>query len=206
MIACIDVHYAEDAAGSTTATAACVLIPSFRSATATVEHVRTLADVAQYVPGQFYKRELPCVLAVLELVEQPLERIVIDGYVVLDAAGTLGMGGHLFEALGRRVPVVGVAKNRFGPATRPEWRPAGSQEGGVPENREAILGGAFAAETATNHWGALEVYRGGSKRPLFVTALGVDPQAAANDVQQMHGEHRLPTMLKRVDRLCRDGR
>jgi deoxyribonuclease V len=123
------------------------------------------------VPGRFFERELPCVLAVLEKVEQALELIVVDGYVLLDAAGTLGMGGHLYEALGRRLPIVGVAKNRF-----------------------------------HTNGAAIEVYRGDSKRPLFVTALGVDPQAAAIEVQRMHGEHRLPTVLKRVDRLCRDGR
>jgi deoxyribonuclease V len=170
MIACIDVDYDEDPAG-TTATAACVVIPGWTAAKPTAEHVRKLDGIAQYVPGQFYKRELPCVLAVLELVEEQLQLIVVDGYVVLDASGTLGMGGHLYEALGRRIPIIGVAKNRFH---------------------------ANAA--------AIEVHRGGSKRPLFVTALGIETQAAANDVQRMHGEHRLPTILKRVDRLCRDGR
>jgi deoxyribonuclease V len=171
VIACIDVYYQEAPAGTTTATAACVVIPSWRATTPSIELVRKLDDIAEYIPGQFYKRELPCALAVIELVEPPLELIVIDGYVVLDAAGTLGMGGHLYEALDRRIPVIGVAKNRFASATS-----------------------------------AIEVFRGGSKRPLYVTALGVDPQAAANDVERMHGEHRLPTVLKRVDRLCRDGR
>ncbi len=51
---------------------------------------------------------------------------------------------------------------------------------------------------------AIEVHRGGSTRPLYVTAVGIDPQAAAAGVAQMHGPHRHPTMLKRVDRLCRD--
>ncbi|MCE9577021.1 MAG: endonuclease V [Deltaproteobacteria bacterium] len=51
---------------------------------------------------------------------------------------------------------------------------------------------------------AIEVRRGGSAQPLFVTAIGVDLDAAANHVQTMHGPHRLPTLLKRVDRLARD--
>lgn len=51
---------------------------------------------------------------------------------------------------------------------------------------------------------AIEVRRGSSAQPLFVTAIGVDPVAAAADVQAMHGAHRLPTLLKRVDRLARD--
>jgi deoxyribonuclease V len=39
---------------------------------------------------------------------------------------------------------------------------------------------------------------------LYVTAVGIDPRAAASNVRGMHGKHRLPTMIKRVDRLCRD--
>jgi deoxyribonuclease V len=48
--------------------------------------------------------------------------------------------------------------------------------------------------------------RGDSSRPLYVTALGVDVETAAEDVRRMHGRFRLPTMLKRADRLCRDSR
>lgn len=171
MIACIDVDYDEEAPGGTVATAACVVIPGWTAARPIAEYVRTIGDVAAYVPGRFFERELPCVLSVLELVEHPLDLIIIDGYVVLDGDGTWGLGGFLWASLGEQVPVVGVAKH------------------------------PFRANSA-----AIEVYRGESKRPLYVTALGVDPQAAADEVQRMHGEHRLPTVLKRVDRLCRDGR
>jgi len=34
--------------------------------------------------------------------------------------------------------------------------------------------------------------------------VGVDSQAAAACIQRMHGPSRLPTLLKRVDRLCRE--
>lgn len=51
---------------------------------------------------------------------------------------------------------------------------------------------------------AVEVRRGASARPLWVTAAGVDVANAARDVARMHGPHRLPTILKRVDRLARD--
>ncbi len=170
MIACIDVDYKDDDSAGTRATAACVVLEHWRAAAPVAEYLRELDEVAGYEPGQFYKRELPCALAVLELVTQAITQIVIDGYVVLDGAGTLGMGGYLHEALNRRLPIIGVAKNRF------RANPA-----------------------------AIEVYRGGSRRPLFVTALGVDPRAAAGEVERMHNEYRLPTALKRVDRLCRDG-
>lgn len=52
---------------------------------------------------------------------------------------------------------------------------------------------------------SIPVYRGTSKRPLFVTAAGVEAKTAAEWVRQMHGEHRLPTILKLADRTARDG-
>lgn len=170
MIAIIDVDYTEEAKGRTSARAACVVVPSWGASAASAEYLEGIEAVADYVPGQFFRRELPCILAVLERVEEPIDVVVVDSYVVLDQEGTHGLGGYLWEALGREVPVIGVAKNPF--------------RGAPP---------------------AQQVLRGDSSRPLFVTALGVDPEAAAHDVRRMHGRFRLPTMIKRVDRLCRDG-
>ena len=45
--------------------------------------------------------------------------------------------------------------------------------------------------------------RGNSKSPLFVTARGVSASDAALHVKQMHGPHRIPTLLARVDGLAR---
>jgi len=50
---------------------------------------------------------------------------------------------------------------------------------------------------------AIEVTRGDSARPLYVTAIGIEPSTAAERVRAMHGEHRLPTLLRRADALCR---
>lgn len=50
---------------------------------------------------------------------------------------------------------------------------------------------------------AIEVIRGASARPLYVTAAGIDATRAAQHVLEMHGEHRIPTLLKRVDQLAR---
>jgi deoxyribonuclease V len=42
------------------------------------------------------------------------------------------------------------------------------------------------------------------KRELpFITAAGCDAELAAENIRAMHGPFRLPTLLKRVDRLCR---
>lgn len=48
------------------------------------------------------------------------------------------------------------------------------------------------------------IERGDSKAPLYVTALGIDVAVAATHIVSMHGPHRTPTLLKRVDRLARD--
>jgi deoxyribonuclease V len=50
---------------------------------------------------------------------------------------------------------------------------------------------------------AIEVIRGASARPLYVTAVGIEAIAAADHVRGMHGEHRIPTLLRRVDKLAR---
>ncbi|TMQ17083.1 MAG: endonuclease V [Deltaproteobacteria bacterium] len=51
---------------------------------------------------------------------------------------------------------------------------------------------------------AMPVLRGMSRQPLFVTTTGDDVAAVAAAVRSMHGVHRIPTLLKRVDRLARD--
>lgn len=48
-----------------------------------------------------------------------------------------------------------------------------------------------------------EVLRGTSQNPLFVTAVGMSLAAAKGHVVEMHGAYRFPTLLKRVDQLCR---
>jgi deoxyribonuclease V len=50
---------------------------------------------------------------------------------------------------------------------------------------------------------AAAIYRGRSGRPLYVTAAGISPDYARHCIVQMHGRWRIPTLLKRVDHLCR---
>ena len=47
------------------------------------------------------------------------------------------------------------------------------------------------------------VHRGASTRPLYVTCAGMDIDAAKGQVLRMHGKHRIPTLLRTVDQLCR---
>lgn len=72
-----------------------------------------LKNVAPYEPGQFFKRELPGILLLVEhLREQVVPQcILVDSYVDLGPDHP-GLGRHLYEALGG-IPVVGVAKTPF---------------------------------------------------------------------------------------------
>jgi deoxyribonuclease V len=103
----VDVHYEEGAA-----VAACLVFKGWERGEAAREHTKTVAGVAEYVAGEFYKRELPCVLAVLGEVAESLEIVVVDGYVWL-GQGRRGLGAYLHEALGGDIAVVGVAKSEF---------------------------------------------------------------------------------------------
>jgi deoxyribonuclease V len=61
-----------------------------------------------------------------------------------------------------------------------------------------------AAKSPYRHdtW-SVQVLRGKSRRPLYVTAAGVDQIKAAGLVLGMNGKHRIPTLLQRADRLAR---
>lgn len=165
MIAAIDVQYE-----GSHARVGCITFENWAAALPEREFVLQLDEVQAYQPGEFYKRELPCILAALATLEPPPQTVVIDGYVWLDDHGRPGLGAHLFEALGGRVAIVGVAKTAF----------RGSEH-------------------------AARVLRPGSQRPLFVTAAGLSLREAAAHVARMSGAHRIPSLLKHVDRLARAG-
>lgn len=105
-----DVHY-PDPGG---ARAALVVAADLRLAATVDERVRWLDQVAPYRPGDFFRRELPALLAVLADGGR-LDLVVVDGYVDLDPHGRPGLGAHLHAELG--VPVLGVAKTGFHSAT-----------------------------------------------------------------------------------------
>lgn len=163
MIVATDVLYDED---QRTGLAAAVAFDSWGDSVAAREWTHLVQDIEPYEPGSFFRRELPCLLALLAPVIDQLSAVVVDGHVWL-AADRPGLGHHLWAALGQRVPVIGVAKTRF--------------HGGY----------------------AQEVLRGDSKRPLHVTAAGMEPAEAVAHLVEMHGPYRVPTLLKRVDALTR---
>ena len=64
-----------------------------------------------------------------------------------------------------------------------------------------VIGVAKTAFMGSPH--ALPLQRGEAKAPLYITAAGLPLHDAAEHIREMHGPYRLPTLLKRVDRLCR---
>jgi deoxyribonuclease V len=163
MLVALDVQYDEQArrAASTAVTFAdwAALAPA-------AEYVSICSDIQPYEPGQFFKRELPCLQAVLAKIPDPLAAIVIDAYVQL--GDQPGLGQRLWEALDKRVPIIGVAKTKFHSAQ------------------------------------PVELLRGESRAPLYVTAVGIALDTAARHIASMAGEFRIPTLLKCVDQLARE--
>jgi deoxyribonuclease V len=73
----------------------------------------TVDGVADYVPGEFYKRELPCVMAVIDQVRKyKIDCIILDSHVQL-GEGKKGLGEYVYEALDQKYPIIGVAKSSF---------------------------------------------------------------------------------------------
>ena len=108
MIVAIDVHYRE-----TNAKAVAIEFEDWTTDHPTKINQVLLPDIAPYIPGQFYKRELPCILKILEQSNLSLiDIIIIDGYVTLDK-GKPGLGKFLYEHLKESIPIIGVAKTSF---------------------------------------------------------------------------------------------
>lgn len=101
-------QYAEN-----TALAAGVVFPSWDSDEIERTLLKEIRKIEPYEPGNFYKRELPCILALLEDVEEELKAIIIDGFVSLGSNEKAGLGLHLYNAIDQSVPVIGVAKKAF---------------------------------------------------------------------------------------------
>ena len=107
-IACVDTYY-----GSNYSCTGCVLLRDWADETAINELVHKIdAPAAQYVPGEFFRRELPCILTAIRPFQQQLRTIVVDGHVWL-GENRKGLGAVLYEELERRIAVVGVAKSPF---------------------------------------------------------------------------------------------
>lgn len=130
-------------------------------------HEEIIDNVEEYVPGEFYKRELPCIISLLNKIDLTnIEAIVVDGFVYLDDEKKYGLGGRLYEKLNSKIPIIGVAKTNFA---------------AIEKDKLALV-------------------RGDSKKPLYITAIGIELDDAFEKVASMAGEFRFPTLLKELDR------
>jgi deoxyribonuclease V len=110
MFLALDVGYPTDS----TAKAVAIAFDHWQDIAPAATYIATIAEVAPYVPGAFYQRELPCLLAVLAQVNlAAVHTLIVDGYVALDDEGKPGLGYHLYTALEGKLPVIGVAKRPF---------------------------------------------------------------------------------------------
>jgi deoxyribonuclease V len=108
--AAVDVYYLDT--GGARAAAVLADDPLFTRVTAEVAVL--VEQAVPYAPGEFFRRELPAIQAVLARVAH-LGLLIVDGYVDLDPDGRPGLGAHARAAFG--VPVIGVAKSPFAAAT-----------------------------------------------------------------------------------------
>lgn len=161
MISAFDVKYFED--GS--AMVAAVVFKDFKDSEPVSSYRKKVDRVHDYVPGSFYRRELPCILSLLSDIKEKIDTIIVDGYVFL--GDKPGLGAHLKERIETTVRIIGVAKSYF-------------------EGSDAI-----------------KIYRGKSQNPLYVSSSGIDSMEAADFISKMHGRHRIPTLLRKVDRLAK---
>lgn len=77
-------------------------------------HSEIIDNIEDYIPGEFYRRELPCILSLLQKMNlENIDAIVVDGYNYLDDDKKYGLGGHLYEKLNQKIPIIGVAKTNF---------------------------------------------------------------------------------------------
>jgi len=166
MILAFDTYYFENKAKTIG-----IQFENWSDSTVDVVYEETLSNINEYVSGEFYKRELPCILSLSKKINLlNCKAIIIDGFVILDDDEKFGLGAFLYEKLNKKIPIIGVAKNDFSKINNCKQK----------------------------------VFRGESKKPLYITSKGLDLHIAADLVKNMHGEYRIPDLLKKVDSLGRE--
>mgnify|MGYP000095978534 CR=1 FL=1 len=109
MILAFDTYYFGNKANTV-----CLTFDNWTESQSYKVYSETLDNVQAYTSGEFYKRELPCILSLLSKNHfENVEAIIIDGFVYLDDNKKLGLGGYLYEKLQCKIPIIGVAKTNF---------------------------------------------------------------------------------------------
>jgi deoxyribonuclease V len=109
MIIAIDVHYRTEIAKIVA-----IQFENWTNENAQQIFIDMKTDIAEYEPGAFYKRELPCIVEIMKKIDIPaVTCIVVDGYVYLNDDDKKGLGYYVFELFEGKIPVIGVAKTSF---------------------------------------------------------------------------------------------
>ncbi|SHH83234.1 endonuclease V [Flavobacterium defluvii] len=109
MILAFDTYYFENKAKTV-----CLEFEDWNEDKSFKVHTEIIDSVSEYIPGEFYKRELPCIISLLNQIDlKNIEAIIVDGFVYLDNYKKYGLGGHLYEKLNKEIPIIGVAKTNF---------------------------------------------------------------------------------------------
>lgn len=176
MIIALDSYYKDDLCNTSL-----VLFSQLDSSTPIYTDTIFTKNKEQYIPGQFYKKELPGIKKILEKFkkENPIwwsmvDMIITDSYVRLKLGDKEwdGLGEYLNNWLKKKKEeriIIGVAKTLFGDCNQ-------------------------ISEIIT---------RGKSKTPLYIQST-LSNKWAANLVKTMDGNYRIPTMLKLVDQKSRN--
>lgn len=136
---------------------------------------------SDYIPGEFYKRELPGIIKILEKLKEEhidiwnnVKIIITDSFITLKYGYEVwsGLGQHLadyLKSIGEDKIIYGVAKSNF----------------------------------CDSHLISHAIFRGESSKPLYVQSTSGEHTGVAFMIKNMHGQYRIPTMLKLVDQLSR---
>lgn len=109
MIYAFDTYYYEDYANTI-----CIAFEEWTSEKEAEIFIEKTGITSEYESGAFYKRELPCILSLINQINlKNGDIIIVDGYVTLNDDGKIGLGGYLYDVLEQKYAVIGVAKNEF---------------------------------------------------------------------------------------------
>ncbi len=164
-------------------------------------------DFGPYIPGEFYKRELPCMLDLLKKVPdlKDYDAIIIDGLAHLPPCQKEGKDIISEEALSNGLE----PPDGLGIRLESELENLGTidrtTDYGI--NHVGIIGVAKSRFTGVDDdSGTSKVYRGNSRSPLYVntTWFGYSSASAANCIKLMAGSGRIPALLKLLDKLTKE--
>ncbi len=103
----MDVHRDSDGNG---ALAAAVAFDEWDAREASRTYTTRIAPLARPARGEPDLRDLHCLLQLLREHALEPDTLVIDGFVHVDAQDSPGLGRHLYDALGGRSAVIGLAR------------------------------------------------------------------------------------------------